>query len=83
MTAEDKKPHTIEVTDSSNNKPHKTQSVKITDINMPFGSMVFFMIKWVLASIPAFIILSIVGLILSMILISVFGTFMMSTFSQY
>ena len=31
--------------------------VKITDIKMPFGSMVVFMIKWAIASIPAIIIL--------------------------
>ena len=80
---EEKPPHTIEVTKSSDHKPHKTQPVIIVDFDMPFGSMVSFMIKWVLASIPAFIILSIVGFILSIILISIFGTFMMSTFSQY
>lgn len=33
--------------------------VVVTDISMPFISMVIFMIKWVIASIPAFIILSI------------------------
>jgi len=34
--------------------------VVVTDIQMPFLSMVFFMVKWVIASIPAFIILFIV-----------------------
>jgi len=38
--------------------------VTITDIKMPFFSMVFFMVKWAIASIPAFIILSIIGGIL-------------------
>ena len=38
------------------------QKVIITNIKMPFFSMVGFMIKWVLASIPAMII---VGLILA------------------
>lgn len=33
------------------------QPVVIMDINMSFGSMVRFMVKWVLASIPAIIIL--------------------------
>ena len=32
--------------------------VTITDINMEFSSMVLFMVKWVIASIPAFIILA-------------------------
>ena len=31
--------------------------VQVTDINMPFISMVWFMVKWVIASIPAIIIL--------------------------
>lgn len=35
-------------------------SVKVVDINMPFNSMVVFMVKWALASIPAILILSIV-----------------------
>jgi hypothetical protein len=32
--------------------------VIVTDIQMPFGSMVVFMVKWILASIPAMIILA-------------------------
>jgi len=39
--------------------------VIITDVKMKFGSMVVFMVKWVIASIPAMIILFIIGLILS------------------
>lgn len=46
--------------------------VVVTDINMPFMSMVIFMVKWVIASIPAFIILSVLGAVLTGIL----GTFM-------
>jgi len=34
--------------------------VVVTDIRMSFISMVVFMVKWVIASIPAFIILSII-----------------------
>ena len=33
------------------------QAVVITDIDMPFGSMVRFIVKWVIASIPAILIL--------------------------
>ena len=33
------------------------KSVMITDINMSFKSMVIFMVKWVIATIPAAIIL--------------------------
>ena len=42
--------------------------VVVTDIRMPFLSMMIFMIKWVIASIPAFIILSILGAIVTTIL---------------
>lgn len=35
------------------------QEVEITDIRMRFGSMVVFMVKWALASIPALIILTV------------------------
>lgn len=46
----------------------QARPVVVTDINMPFGSMVVFMVKWALASIPAVIILAVVFLILSGIL---------------
>jgi len=32
-------------------------NVVITDIQMPFGSMVTFMVKWAIATIPALLIL--------------------------
>lgn len=35
--------------------------VTVVDIRMPFGSMVMFMVKWAIASIPAFIILVVLG----------------------
>lgn len=47
-------------------------SVVVTDIQMPFGSMVVFMVKWAFASIPALIIISVVlgalGSILALVL---------------
>lgn len=44
------------------------QKVIVTDIQMPFWSMVIFMIKWSIASIPAFIILSVLlGLVVALI----------------
>ncbi|WP_162847932.1 hypothetical protein [Mariprofundus erugo] len=39
------------------------QHVTITDIKMPFFSMVIFMVKWAIASIPAFLILWFFGAI--------------------
>lgn len=41
------------------------QAVVVKDIDMPFGSMVAFMVKWTIASIPAFIILFILAVIVS------------------
>ena len=41
----------------------ENKHVIITDIRMPFMSMVIFMVKAAIAAIPAFIILSIIGAI--------------------
>jgi hypothetical protein len=41
------------------------QQVIITDIHMPFGSMVEFMMKWAIASIPAMILLFLLGAIVA------------------
>lgn len=37
------------------------QSVKVIDIDMPFWSMMNFMVKWALAAIPAMLILMVFG----------------------
>ena len=37
------------------------QEIVVTDVRIPFLSMVVLMIKWVIASIPALIILSMIG----------------------
>lgn len=37
------------------------QPVVVLDVNMSFGSMVVFMIKWALAAIPALLILTLIG----------------------
>jgi hypothetical protein len=49
------------------------QQVVVTDIKIPFWSMVVLMVKWALAAIPAVIILFVVGAILSMALGFLFG----------
>ena len=48
---------------------HQThrQEVVVTDINMPFGSMVVFMVKWAIAAIPAMMFLGAVFALLSFI----------------
>lgn len=40
-----------------------TNRVVVSDINMPFLSMVRFMVKWAIASIPAFLILVVLGVV--------------------
>jgi len=45
---------------SLNTKPDYPMAVVVTDFEMPFTSMCFFIIKWALASIPALIILTII-----------------------
>lgn len=50
--------------------PPPAAPVRIMDIDMPFGSMVGFMVKWAIASIPAIFILVVIGLFLAMLLTS-------------
>ena len=50
-----------------NGQKKETQKVKISDIDMPFVSMIVFMVKWAIASIPAILIL--------MVLFAIFGGF--------
>jgi len=47
-------------------------NVVVVDIKMPFMSMVVFMVKWAIASIPAIIILLVLGMTLAGLL-SVMG----------
>ena len=60
------------VASNSNN-----QNVTVTDIKMPFGSMVEFMVKWAIASIPAFIILFLIGFLM----VAIFGIGAVSLFN--
>jgi 5-bromo-4-chloroindolyl phosphate hydrolysis protein len=52
---------------------NETQNVVITDVKMPFFSMVMFMVKWTLASIPAVIILMILFAVIGAGLFFVLG----------
>jgi len=49
--------------------------IVVTDIRMSFLSMVVFMVKWAIATIPALIILTVVGSLLLGILRIIFGGF--------
>lgn len=47
--------------------------VVVVDIKMPFLSMVAFMVKWAIAAIPAFIILSVIATVVMAILHGMMG----------
>jgi len=51
----------------------QNRNVVVTDIKMPFGSMVVFLVKLALASIPALLIIYAVMAFFAMILILLFG----------
>jgi len=48
------------------------QRVVVTDIKMPFASMVVFLVKLAIAAIPAMIILSVIGALVTAILGALF-----------
>ena len=41
------------------------QKVSVSDVSMPFGSMVVFILKWTLASIPAMLIILLIALVIA------------------
>lgn len=47
-------------------EPHPLQ-VRVTDFDMPFMSIVRFLIKWAIAAIPALLILSVLGVLASIV----------------
>jgi len=49
------------------------REVVVMDIKMPFGSMVAFMVKWAIASIPAMIILGVLWWLVMIVLMGVSG----------
>jgi hypothetical protein len=49
------------------------REIVVTDIKIPFWSMVVLMVKWALAAIPAVIILIVIGSVISAVLGSLFG----------
>ncbi len=50
-----------------------TREVVVTDIKIPFLSMVILMVKWAVAAIPALFILFLIGGLLTMVLGLIFG----------
>jgi hypothetical protein len=49
------------------------QEVVVTDVRMGFGSMVVFMVKWAIASIPALLILTVIFAAIGTVLAGVFA----------
>ena len=49
------------------------REVVVTDIKIPFSSMVILMVKWAVAAIPALFILFIIGGVITMVLGLIFG----------
>lgn len=47
--------------------------VVVTDVRMPFWSMVWFMVKWALASIPAFMVLALAYVLFGGMIIAALG----------
>lgn len=56
--------------------------VVVTDIKIPFGSMVVLMVKWAIATIPALIILSVIGSITFGIINALWGGWHMRMWSM-
>jgi hypothetical protein len=50
-----------------------TQTIVVTDIKIPFWSLVVLMVKWALAAIPAVVILIAIGTIVSAVLTFLLG----------
>ena len=55
--------------------PKELNNIVVADIKMPFSSMVVFMVKWAIATIPALIILTVIGSIIFGIVNAFFGNF--------
>jgi hypothetical protein len=55
------------------NDPHDTREVIVTDIRMPFASMVAFMVKWAIAAVPAMIILGVLWWLMMAVLFGLGG----------
>ena len=52
---------------------NEKQEVIVTDVQIPFWSMVVLMVKWAIAAIPAVIILLVIGAVGSMVVAAIFG----------
>ncbi|WP_041766402.1 hypothetical protein [Psychromonas ingrahamii] len=67
----------------SDTQSNEKQEVTIVDIKMPFMSMVIFLVKLAIASIPAFIILSVIFMIFGVLFGGVFHGMGMGVMGRY
>ena len=49
------------------------REVIVTDVKIPFWSMVVLLVKWTVAAIPALIILLVIGAVASTVMAAIFG----------
>ena len=49
------------------------REVVVTDVKIPFWSMVVLLVKWAIAAIPALIILLVIGAVASTVIAAIFG----------
>ena len=49
------------------------REVVVTDVKIPFWSMVVLMVKWAVAAIPALIFLLVIGAVASTVIAAIFG----------
>lgn len=63
------------------NEQESARYVVVTDIRMPFWSMVVFMIKWAIAAIPALLLLTILAVVVAALFSGVFGSIGRQAFS--
>ena len=49
------------------------REVVVTDVKIPFWSMVVLMVKWAVAAIPALIVLLVIGAVASTVIAAIFG----------
>jgi hypothetical protein len=54
-----------------------SQSIVVTDIDIPFWRLVAIFVKWALAAIPATIILIVIWMIVAAVFSTIFGHWMM------
>lgn len=50
------------------------RAVVVTDVEIPFWSMVVLLVKWAIAAIPALVILLVIGAVASAVVAAVFGS---------